>query len=72
MKSDNRLERAKVLRVLCIKVHAERIVLVDYEMIAAAAGAWSGDVKDLESGIKEAIEVVQGGRSAVLNVFVRD
>ena len=47
----------------------------DYGMIAEAAGAWSKriqDVKELESGIKEAIKVVQGGQSAVLNVFIRD
>jgi hypothetical protein len=44
-------------------------------MIAEAAGAWSKriqDIKDLESGIKEAIKVVKGGQSALLNVFVRD
>jgi acetolactate synthase I/II/III large subunit len=48
---------------------------VDYGMIAEAAGAWSQqikDVKELEIGIKEAVQVVQGGRSAVLNVIVRD
>jgi hypothetical protein len=44
-------------------------------MIAEAAGAWSKriqDVKELESGIRLAIKVVQGGRSAVLDVSVKD
>jgi len=44
-------------------------------MIAEAAGAWSKaihDVKELENGLKEAIKIVQGGHSAVLNVFVQD
>jgi thiamine pyrophosphate-dependent acetolactate synthase large subunit-like protein len=47
----------------------------DYGMIAEAAGAWSKtikDTKDLESGLKEAVKIVQEGTSALLNVFVRD
>ena len=47
----------------------------DYGMIAEAVGAWSRtvkEVKDLESSLKEAVAIVQGGQSAVLNVFVRD
>ena len=47
----------------------------DYGMIAEAAGAWSKTVKDmkeLECGLQEAVKIVQGGRSAMLNVFVRD
>ena len=44
-------------------------------MIAEAAGAWSKQIKDiseLESGLQEAIKIVQGGQCAVLNVYVRD
>jgi acetolactate synthase I/II/III large subunit len=47
----------------------------DYGMIAEAAGAWSKqitDVKELESGLREAVKIVQEGRGAVLNVFVHD
>jgi len=47
----------------------------DYGMIAEAVGAWSKqikDIKELECGLSEAVKVVQGGRSAVLNVFVKD
>ena len=47
----------------------------DYGMIAEAVGAWSKQIKDireLERGLSEAVKVVQGGRSAVLNVFVKD
>jgi len=47
----------------------------DYGMIAEAAGAWSKtvhDMKDLESGIAEAVKIVQNGTSALLSVFVQD
>ena len=47
----------------------------DYGMIAEAAGAWSKTVKgvkDLESALTEAVKKVQGGQSAVLNVFVKN
>jgi acetolactate synthase-1/2/3 large subunit len=47
----------------------------DYGMIAEAAGAWSKTIKDineLECGLQEAVKIVQGGRSAMLNVFVKD
>jgi thiamine pyrophosphate-dependent acetolactate synthase large subunit-like protein len=47
----------------------------DYGMIAEAAGAWSKTVKgvkELESALTEAVKKVQGGQSAVLNVFVKN
>jgi hypothetical protein len=47
----------------------------DYGMIAEAAGAWSKQVKEigeLESALKEAVKKVQGGQSALLNVFVKN
>jgi thiamine pyrophosphate-dependent acetolactate synthase large subunit-like protein len=47
----------------------------DYGMIAEAAGAWSKavhDIKDVQPVLKEAIKIVQGGQSAMLNVFVKD
>jgi acetolactate synthase I/II/III large subunit len=47
----------------------------DYGMIAEAAGAWSKEIKDikeLESGLQEAVKKVQMGQSAILNVFVND
>jgi acetolactate synthase I/II/III large subunit len=47
----------------------------DYGMIAEALGAWSKKIEkvdELENGLREAIARVQGGQSAVLNVFVRD
>ena len=47
----------------------------DYGMIAEAAGAWSKTIKDineLECGLQEAVKIVQGGRSVMLNVFVKD
>lgn len=47
----------------------------DYGMIAEAAGTWSKtikDISDLECGLQEAVKIVQGGRSAMLNVFVKD
>jgi thiamine pyrophosphate-dependent acetolactate synthase large subunit-like protein len=47
----------------------------DYGMIAEAVGAWSKtvkDVKDLESALTEGVKKVQGGQSAVLNVFVKN
>jgi len=47
----------------------------DYGMIAESAGAWSKSIKDigeLEGTIKEAVKIVQGGRSALLNVYVQD
>jgi thiamine pyrophosphate-dependent acetolactate synthase large subunit-like protein len=47
----------------------------DYGMIAEAAGAWSkkiSEIKEIETGLKEAVKVVQEGQSVVLNVFVRD
>ena len=48
---------------------------VDYGMIAEAAGGWSKqikDIKELECGLHEAVKKVQGGQSALLNVFVKD
>jgi thiamine pyrophosphate-dependent acetolactate synthase large subunit-like protein len=47
----------------------------DYGMIAESAGAWSKQVKEiseLESALKEAVRKVQGGQSALLNVFVKN
>jgi acetolactate synthase I/II/III large subunit len=46
----------------------------DYGMIAESAGAWSQRITRIEELdiLKEAVKVVQGGQSAVLNVFVRD
>jgi acetolactate synthase-1/2/3 large subunit len=47
----------------------------DYGMIAESAGAWSKQVKEineLESALKEAVVKVQGGQSALLNVFVKN
>jgi thiamine pyrophosphate-dependent acetolactate synthase large subunit-like protein len=47
----------------------------DYGMIAEAAGAWSkkiDHINELESGLREAVTIVQGGQSAVLNVSVKD
>lgn len=47
----------------------------DYGMIAESVGSWSKTIKDisgLENGLSEAVKLVQGGQSAVLNVFVRD
>ena len=47
----------------------------DYGMIAEASGAWSkgiSKVEELENGLIEAVKVVQGGQSALLNVVVKD
>jgi hypothetical protein len=44
-------------------------------MLAEAAGAWSKEVKatnELESALQEAVKIVQGGRCALLNVYVKD
>jgi thiamine pyrophosphate-dependent acetolactate synthase large subunit-like protein len=46
----------------------------DYGKIAEAAGAWAKkveNVNDLENSLKEAVKVVQGGQSAVLDVFIK-
>jgi thiamine pyrophosphate-dependent acetolactate synthase large subunit-like protein len=47
----------------------------DYGMIAEAAGAWSitvKEVQELEGALNEGIKKVQGGQSAVVNVFVKN
>ena len=47
----------------------------DYGMIAEAAGAWSKQItriEELQDTLKEVVKIVQGGQSALLNVFVRD
>jgi hypothetical protein len=44
-------------------------------MITEGVGAWNKqikDIKEIECGLSEAVKVIQGGRSAVLNVFVKD
>jgi acetolactate synthase I/II/III large subunit len=46
----------------------------DYGKIAEAAGAWSARVEnanELESALKGAVKIVQGGQSAVLNVLIK-
>jgi len=47
----------------------------DYGKIAEAAGAWAKKVenaKDIESALQEAVKVVQGGQSAVLEVVIKE